>query len=118
MPLSVSLPFFRSRSAERDADSDLDRFRMVRAGVQAAIDSAKREKNGLQGRLVGYFIQVSSLLDDAPDYAERSAEEEAAIVEAERNIAAVRHRLGQLEAQIAKLTGTLSQYDDTQDAAT
>lgn len=117
MPLSVSLPFFRSRSPERDAGSDLDRIRMVRSGLQAAIESARREKDGLQGRLDAYSIQVSSLLDEAPEYGERSAEEEAAIVEAERNIGAVRRRLAQLDAQLEKLLGTLSQYDDTQEGA-
>ncbi len=102
---------FRSRSAGRDARNDRERLSPVRTAVAAALESASRERAGLQRRLDAYCMQAASLVDNSPDYPERSRRDEHAIAEAERQMARVRRRLVELEAQIGKLSAALAELE-------
>lgn len=109
MTISIGLPFFASRGADRDLRNDLARLGQVRSALEAALESATRERAGLQRRLDDYCTQIASLLDNSPDYSERSAREEEAIVVAERSVATARSRLEQLDTHIQSLSDIRSQ---------
>jgi len=111
LSLSIGAHLFRTRNAARDRKTDLDRLVLVRSGLQVALTSAMNEKIGLQNRLDLHCAQVASLLDNAPDYAERPADQEDEIAEAERQVTAVQQRIRQLEAQVEKLVRTLSEFE-------
>jgi chromosome segregation ATPase len=102
---------FRTRNSQRDANTDLDRLMRVRRTIAAAMDDATRERQGLQQRLDAYHAQATSLLDNSGDYAERRSEDEQAIREAEANAATATSRIGQIDAQIARLGDMLTELD-------
>lgn len=86
----------------------------VRSSIVAAIESATRERDGLKRRVDNYFASASHILDQA-DFEERSADDEAAVVEAERQGIAGLQRIAVIEAQIQRLDDMLAYFDD-QDA--
>ncbi|WP_332688697.1 hypothetical protein [Devosia sp.] len=106
---------FRTRNSQRDANTDLDRLMRVRRTIAAAMDEAVRERQGLEQRLDAFHAQATSLLDNSGDYAERRSEDEQAIGEAEANAAIATSRIGQIDAQIARLGDMLAELDRTLD---
>ena len=107
---------FRTRDPSRDAATDTARIAAVRAAIESAIADARRERDGLERRVEEHYTQAAFMLDDAPDYAERSAEEEQGIADAERAAAAAQRRIESIEAQIGQLTALL-QFLDSQPSA-
>ena len=109
--LSFASRVFRTRDPSRDAATDRDRLMTVRSSIVAAIDSARRERAGLQTRVDNYFASASHILDQA-DFAGRSADDEASIVEAERQGSAGLRRIATIDAQIERLNDVLTYFDD------
>lgn len=112
--LSFASRVFRTRDPARDTATDRDRLMTVRSSIVAAIESATRERDGLKRRVDNYFASASHILDQA-DFEERSADDEAAVVEAERQGIAGLQRIAVIEAQIQRLDDMLAYFDD-QDA--
>jgi hypothetical protein len=113
--LSFANRMFRTRNPARDANTDRNRMIAVRIAVVEAIDSARRERDGLKRRVDAYYAQASALLDDSPEYAERSSSEEGLISEAEQAAAAALQRIGMIDAQLEHFSGILHQIDDAGD---
>jgi hypothetical protein len=109
--LSFASRVFRTRDPARDTATDRDRLMTVRSSIVAAIDSASRERDGLKRRVDNYFASASHILDQA-DFEERSADDEAAVVEAERQGSAGLQRIAVIEAQIGRLNDMLAYFDD------
>lgn len=111
--LSVGNRLFRTRNPDRDANTDKDRFMTVRRSVVSAIESAHREREGLQIRLDVYYAQATNLLDNSGEFGERSVADEGAIADAERNAAAARHRIDQISVHMDQLNAVLANLDAT-----
>jgi hypothetical protein len=112
---------FRTRDPRRDAATDTQRLQQVRDAVQAALDAARREREGLQRRVDLDYGRAASLLDEAGAYDSRPAAEEAEIAEAERHAGAALTRVEGLARQIALFEHLLSELDEAmagQDVAT
>src|SRR5689334_4369504 len=102
--LSFASRVFRTRDPARDTATDRDRLMTIRSSIVAAIDSAIRERDGLRRRVDNYFASASHILDQA-GFEERSAHDEAAVVEAERQGSAGLERIAAIDAQIERLNG-------------
>jgi len=111
--LSFASMVFRTRDPARDAATDRDRLMSIRATIVAAIDSATRERDGLRQRVDAYFASASHILDQA-EFEERPAEDETAIVEAERQGSAGLRRIAAIDAHLDRLNDMLA-YLDRQD---
>jgi len=110
--LSLGNRLFRTRNPARDAQTDLDRFMTVRRSIISAIDSANRERQGLQQRVDVYYAQATNLLDNSAEYGARSDHEELAIQDAERSAAAASARIKQISEQIDQLNQMLATVDE------
>lgn len=110
--LTMGARMFRTRSPERDANTDLDRFMTVRRSIAAAIEGATRERDGLQRRVDVYYAQATSLLDNSPEFGERNEDDEEAIRQAEENAAAATRRIKQISEHIGQLDKMLSDVDE------
>ncbi|WP_375450185.1 hypothetical protein [uncultured Devosia sp.] len=109
--LSLGTKMFRTRNSARDSGTDMDRFMTVRRSVEAAIESATRERRGLQQRVDVYYAQATSLLDNSAEFGQRSDQDEDAIGDAEKNAATARARIRQISAHIDQLNAMLSGVD-------
>lgn len=109
--LSFMPRLFRTRSASRDAGTDRDRLLSVRAAIVAAIESATRERDGLQQRVDDYYASASHILDQA-SFEEREAADEEAVREAERHGAAGLARIAAINAQLLRLNRLLDDLDE------
>jgi len=108
--LSFASRVFRTRDPARDAATDRDRLMSIRATIVAAIDSATRERDGLRQRVDAYFASASHILDQA-EFEERPAEDETAIVEAERQGSAGLRRIAAIDAHLDRLNDMLAYLD-------
>jgi hypothetical protein len=108
--LSFVPRMFRTRDPSRDARTDLDRMLSVRAAIVAAIESATRERDGLQQRVDDHFASASHILDQQ-SFEQRPATDEEAVREAERQGAAGLERIAAIEAQLDHLSRLLDQLD-------
>ena len=99
---------FRTRNPLRDAATDQERLNMVRQSILDAIESARQEQEGLRRRMGEYQAKASGLLDNAPEYGQRSPREESFIADAERQVAAAIARIRQLTAHAEHLAELLS----------
>jgi len=102
---------FRTRDPARDAATDTARLMTVRTSINEAIADATRERDGLKRRVDEYYTQAAFLLDDAPDYAERSSEEEQEIAGAEHSAIAAQRRIEAIDRQIGQLSALLRLLD-------
>lgn len=112
---------FRTRDPRRDAATDAERLQHVRSALSAALEEARRERDGLQRRVDLDYGRAASLLDEAEDYEFRSPAEEAEIAEAERHAGVALARVRGLAGQIALFERLLNELDESagwQDAAT
>ena len=111
---SFATRMFRTRNSARDASTDAERLDAVRQALFGAIESAKRERDGLKRRVDTFYAQASALLDQSGEYGERSPKEEQAIAEAERTAAIARQRIEAVDAQIEQFASMLrvAQQDD------
>lgn len=109
--LSLLPRSFRTRDAARDMQTDANRFGAVRAALEEAAASARRERAGLQRRLELYHAQASSLIDVTGDYGARDSEDEAAITSAEASAERARVRLATIDEQIGRFTQLLDQLE-------
>jgi hypothetical protein len=103
---------FRTRDPRRDTATDVQRLEQVRDALVAALEAARRERDGLQQRVDLGYGRAASLLDEAGAYDSRPAAEEAEIVEAERHAGAALARVHGLKGQIALFERLLSELDE------
>jgi hypothetical protein len=109
--LSFVPRMFRTRDPSRDAGTDRDRLLSVRVAIVGAIESATRERDGLQQRVEDYYASASHILDQA-DFEDRPAADEQAVREAERQGAAGLRRIAAIDAQLLHLNRLLDELDD------
>lgn len=102
---------FRTRNPGRDAATDRDRLLTVRAAIAAAIESASRERDGLQQRVDDYYASASHILDQA-SFEDRSPNDEEAVRVAEQHGAAGLARIAAIDAQLVRLNRLLDDLDD------
>lgn len=115
--LSFMPRLFRTRSPARDAGTDRDRLLSVRAAIVTAIESATRERDGLQQRVDDYYASASHILDQA-SFEERAASDEDAVREAERQGAAGLARIAAINVQLGRLNRLLDDLDEQNATAT
>jgi hypothetical protein len=115
--LSFMPRLFRTRSPARDATTDRDRLLSVRAAIVAAIESATRERDGLQQRVDDYYASASHILDQA-SFEDRAEGDEQAVREAERHGAAGLARIAAIDAQLVRLNRLLDDLDEQNTTAT
>src|SRR5690242_2536717 len=102
---------FRTRSPSRDASTDRDRLLTVRAAIVAAIESATRERDGLQQRVDDYYASASHILDQA-SFEDRAASDEQAVRDAEQQGAAGLRRIATINGQLLHLNRLLDDLDE------
>jgi len=102
MPKMAILERFRSR--ERDAQTDAERAAALKASVDAAIASARREADGLSHR-VDQARQRAAFIDPGYQVEEAGLEpaDERTMREMETTLVTCERRIAALEAQIARL---------------
>lgn len=110
--LSLGTRMFRTRNPARDAGTDMDRFMTVRRSIGVALESATRERQGLQQRVDVYYAQATSLLDNSAEFGLRSDRDEDAIQDAEANAATASRRIKQISEHIEQLNAMLSTVDE------
>lgn len=115
--LSFMPRLFRTRNPARDASTDRDRLLSVRAAIVTAIESATRERDGLQQRVDDYYASASHILDQA-SFEERATSDEAAVREAERHGAAGLARIAAINVQLGRLNRLLDDLDEQNATAT
>jgi hypothetical protein len=103
---------FRTRDPRRDRATDVERLQRVRSALLAALEEARRERDGLQQRVALDYGRAASLLDETEAYEARSSAEEAEISEAERHAGAALARVQGLGGQIALLERLLAELDE------
>jgi hypothetical protein len=96
----MALSWFRTRSPERDRNTDSARLSGVRQAIEQARNEAQRENLGLQARVAHYHAKASSLLDHSAAYGGRSAEEESEITRAEADALRARSRVQRTQEQM------------------
>src|SRR4051812_13217979 len=94
--LSFMPRMFRTRNPSRDAGTDRDRLLSVRAAIVSAIESATRERDGLQQRVDDYYASASHILDQA-SFEDRAASDEQAVRDAEQHGAAGLARIAAID---------------------
>jgi chromosome segregation ATPase len=109
--LSLRPKLFRTRNPARDNNTDLDRLMRVRRAFTDAIADAEQERQGLQLRVDVYYAQATNLLDNSGEYGARSQADEQSIADAEAQAAIATARMGQISAQIFKLSASLAEFD-------
>ncbi|SMQ76012.1 hypothetical protein SAMN06295905_2506 [Devosia lucknowensis] len=118
--LSLRPRAFRSRNAGRDAETDAARIETVRNAITMALNDARRERDGLQGRIDLYHAQAASIMDHSGDYGWRDRADETAIGSAESKAANGRRRIAQLNDQIERFEKLIADlenpYSQAQDA--
>lgn len=102
---------FRTRSPDRDRQTNATRFASVSSAIGTAIAEAERERDGLRRRIDEYDSTAVAIMDDSADFAGRAAEDEDAISAAEKRAGAGRLRLTQVDAQIEMLAGLRHQVE-------
>ena len=102
---------FRTRNPSRDASTDRDRLLTVRAAIVTAIESATRERDGLQHRVDDYYASASHILDQA-SFEDRSSTDEQAVRDAEQHGAAGLKRIAAINGQLLHLTRLLDDLDE------
>ena len=85
---------FGIRSAQRDLDSDLDRVAFLDAALGRVVESVRRERQGLQGRLAGIAADAAFAEPD-DDGAGRGR-----LAACEAQMIAASARLAELDRQI------------------
>ncbi|HTJ56945.1 MAG TPA: hypothetical protein VL418_05195 [Devosiaceae bacterium] len=106
------LPIFRTRSPARDQAGDTARRGSVRESINAALTEAQREMSGLERRISEGMLATVTLMDQSGSYQERSREDEAAIVEHERETERANRRLVTLRGEIDRFTQMLRMIDE------
>jgi len=109
--LSFMPRMFRTRNPSRDAGTDRDRLLSVRAAIVAAIESATRERDGLQQRVDDYYASAIHILDQA-SFDDRAASDEQAVRDAEEHGAAGLARIAAINAQLLRLNRLLDDLDE------
>ncbi|HZY49083.1 MAG TPA: hypothetical protein VFE64_04830 [Devosia sp.] len=102
---------FRTRNPSRDASTDRDRLLTVRAAIVTAIESATRERDGLQQRVDDYYASASHILDQA-SFEDRSSTDEQAVRDAEQHGAAGLKRIAAINGQLLHLNRLLDDLDE------
>lgn len=115
--LSFMPRLFRTRDPSRDANTDRDRLLSVRAAIVAAIESATRERDGLQQRVDDYYASASHILDQA-SFEDRAVADEQAVRDAEQHGAAGLRRIAAIDAQLLRLNRLLDDLDEQNATAT
>lgn len=93
---------FRSRSADRDRQTDETRRNTILRALENQRWAAHREREGLKQRLDAAYASASALLDNSDAYASRSAAEEEEIRMFENSAASAASRITALDAEIGK----------------
>jgi hypothetical protein len=107
----MALNIFRTRSPDRDRQTNTTRFASVSSAIGTAIAEAERERDGLRRRIDEYYSTAVAIMDESGDFAGRAAEDEDAISEAEKRASAGRLRLSKVDAQIEMLRHLQQQVD-------
>lgn len=94
---------FKVRSQDRDGYADNLRLRKVVKEIDAAIESATAERNGLATRMESTTILAANLGGNDAYGEGRSSSEEASLLRVEQEMRAGNDRLVALDAQIAAL---------------
>ncbi|WP_052715754.1 hypothetical protein [Devosia chinhatensis] len=102
---------FRTRSPDRDQQTNRTRFAAVSAAISTAIADAERERHGLRRRIEEYYSTAVAIMDESGDFADRAAADETAISQAEQRASAGRARLDTVDAQIEMLQGLQRQVE-------
>ena len=77
----------------------------------AAIESATRERDGLQQRVDDYYASASHILDQA-SFEDRAPSDEQAVRDAEQHGAAGLARIAAINAQLLRLNRLLDDLDE------
>lgn len=99
---SFQFPFrlFRSRSKERDAETDASRRAAIVKTVELQRDGAVSELRGLTQRMNEALAAASSLLENSAEFEARSNLDEQDIQGCETSAASARQRITSLEQEI------------------
>lgn len=99
--MALFTPRFRTRSPNRDQETDARRRESVRSAVHNAVREAEREMSGLEERISDAYLHAAVAVDEAAEYGSRAPAEEREISDFEREAEAGRRRLADLRAEIA-----------------
>lgn len=95
-----SIPTFRTRSPQRDIQTDKRRSEAVKSALNDVINSLKVEIEGLQTRVDRSLKQAVHIMDSSGEYHEREPEDEQLIVEFEKQAETAQNRLKTLKNQL------------------
>ena len=96
---------FKVRSAERDAQTDIERLGSISAVVEAAAAAIRKERDALRARVDAARDQASFATGtDYDEYLTRDARDSARIKEYEQQMASGEQRTQELERQLAGLS--------------
>ena len=103
---------FKVRSAERDAQTDSERLGSISAAIEAAIDSIRKERDALRGRVDAARDQAAFATGtDYDEYLTRDAKDAARIKEYEQQMASGEKRTEELERQLGGLDAILEVFN-------
>jgi len=95
---------FKTRSADRDTQTDVERIAPMRLAIQAAVESARFEREGLQQRLGGAQLRLCWAMDNEDgSYFEREQKAEEELSALEDQLLVAERRCRELDRHIAAL---------------
>ncbi|HEV7719121.1 MAG TPA: hypothetical protein VGO70_09120 [Arsenicitalea sp.] len=110
--MAIGTRLFRTRSPDRDQETDEYRAVAVRSSVEKALRESQLELSGLEARIETALIGSITLMDNSGDYGERSAEDEHDIIENEQQAQRGRLRVMALRQQIDRYSQMLAILSD------
>lgn len=103
---------FKVRSAERDAQTDIERLGAISAAINAAVVSIRKERDALRGRVDAARDQAAFATGtDYEEYLTRDAKDTARIKEYEQQMASGEKRAQELERQLGGLDVILDVFN-------
>ena len=95
---------FKVRAAERDAQTDSERFGSISAAISAAVASVQKERDALRGRVdAARDLASFAAGTDYEEYLTRDARDASMIKEYESQMIAGEKRVQELEGQLGSL---------------
>jgi len=97
----LGFPLFRTRSPERDRETDAARLRRMQYVLDQTVSEMGRELAGLQRRIDDSMNRAVAVMDDSGDYTERDPKDEKLITDYESQVSAGQKRIAHLNRQLA-----------------
>ncbi len=110
--MKVPFRMFQTRSPERDREQDRARIERIRRVVQAELQSATSERDGLTRRRERDYAVAATSLSQLGEFGERSAADEQSISELERNAERANTRIKNLTVQIEAIRQLLAKVNE------